>query len=730
MMLPEKMNKISIEVLKTDIDNVLRYLGRRACLQLMQEKKDDLTLSKAINPLEKDIYEARLKLESLAKVLTIKIEEEADEQLTAPDQHLSLEERVNLVLGSAAASLMAPGSGKSVAKAATDKTNDSPEPAGLPAEKYIQEEEQSEELKRRKVLGQAVELLTQAQKFLDKLLVLEQKQEKLTQTLDDLQAFSNLQVAISELDNLTFLNIRMGSIEPTHIPELTQAVEGRALLIPLEKPGYFIAVSTRKGKWAMDTELNRFNFEPLAIPPEMKGLPASIFASVSSELELNRQQLNEVAIVKENFKQENHSRIALLVLIFRQLTTIDKIKQELVATRSAYQITGWMPAKEIGGVLKELDTLTAGRIAVQTFEPKEITEVRAGKIKVPVKLKPRKFMEPFERLIFAYAAPLYGTIDPTPFVACFFVLLFAIMFGDVGQGFVGVLMGLLLKRGHYRKSLAFLNKFQKFGVVFIIVGIASMFTGFLYGSFFSNEEVFVPVTRTITSALFGQPWDRFVSLQPTHGVDKVMLFFGFTLAVGAIINSIGLVINIINKFLLGNYYDAIFNKTGICGAFFFWYVIFMVIRILTGMGAFALYDIILLSLPLLLLFFREPIYRLFAGKRPLVHGSLVGLIMEGIIELLESVSYYFSNSLSFVRVGAFALSHAVLSLIIFKLVDMLAETSAGLAGQIAILLVGNLLIIFLEGMIVAIQVVRLHYYEFFSKFFTETGEEFKPFNLV
>jgi V/A-type H+-transporting ATPase subunit I len=102
------------------------------------------------------------------------------------------------------------------------------------------------------------------------------------------------------------------------------------------------------------------------------------------------------------------------------------------------------------------------------------------------------------------------------------------------------------------------------------------------------------------------------------------------------------------------------------------------------------------------------------------------------VEILETASTYISNTVSFLRVGAFALSHAVLSYIVFRFTEEIANSGIGPAGSVSALLImifGNLVIIVLEGMIVAIQVVRLQYYEFFNKFFTDTGAEFSPFRF-
>ena len=103
------------------------------------------------------------------------------------------------------------------------------------------------------------------------------------------------------------------------------------------------------------------------------------------------------------------------------------------------------------------------------------------------------------------------------------------------------------------------------------------------------------------------------------------------------------------------------------------------------------------------------------------------MIIGGIVELIEVISTYLSNTMSFIRVGAFALSHAVLGFLVHTLTEMVGGAAS--PGGIGVLIVGNGIIIVLEGMIVAIQCIRLQYYEFFSKFYKETGREFVPFKF-
>jgi V/A-type H+-transporting ATPase subunit I len=267
-----------------------------------------------------------------------------------------------------------------------------------------------------------------------------------------------------------------------------------------------------------------------------------------------------------------------------------------------------------------------------------------------------------------------------------------------------------------------------------------MIMGFLTGEFFTNEHFFVGATRAITGFLTGRPTDRILAIMPlseTGGsVTKLFYFFGFTLGIGVLLNSVGLVVNIINQFSLKEYEKALFSKTGVAGALVFWYAIFLAVRFIISMinpGAppfhFGRGDMIAFVIPVVGIFFGPPLWNLLSGTRPIFSHGLTVFFMEGFVEILETISSYVSSTVSFLRVGAFALSHAVLSFIVFRFSEEVSGMPGGAAFSLIIMIFGNSVIIVLEGMIVAIQVVRLQYYEFFSKFFTETGVEFNPFRF-
>jgi V/A-type H+-transporting ATPase subunit I len=247
---------------------------------------------------------------------------------------------------------------------------------------------------------------------------------------------------------------------------------------------------------------------------------------------------------------------------------------------------------------------------------------------------------------------------------------------------------------------------------------------------FANEALLEKPIEAITGAITGHPVSHIIHLMPDRdNLGKLFAFFGFAIGIGVILNSVGLIINIVNQCILKDYEKAFFSKNGVAGLTFFWYAISIAIRMILG-GHFVTPDLVCLVIPVFCIFFGPVIWNLISGERPVIKEGLLPFIIGGVVEILETVSSYISSTVSFLRVGAFALSHTVLSFIIFSLAELVQEGSTfGPLFSMVIVIFGNLIIILLEGMIVAIQVVRLQYYEFFSKFFTETGVAFAPFRF-
>lgn len=536
---------------------------------------------------------------------------------------------------------------------------------------------------------------------------------------DEANSFANLKVPFDQLDHLSFLSLRIGKIDPLIVDELKFAIGERAVVINLgNDKSKVMVVASKKARFALDSELKRFGFVNMEIPKDFKGVPDDVLESLKNELDQAEKAYSLISEEKENMLKTHSELLKKLLATFSIGSQIIEKQNSLESTNLVYRITGWIPEVDCHSMMTELDKITEGRTAIRVYEPYEVPSVINGTEKIPVRLKHGKFVGAFERLIFSYGSPVYGAIDPTPFVALFFTLLFGIMFGDAGQGFVFLVLGLLMSF-----KLVKFGGWNKFAPIFMAIGISSMIMGILTGELFGNEEILKPVARFLTG-IFGTPRDQILHMMPNEGpksITNMFIFFGFTVGVGFFINSIGLIVNIANQFNMKKFGHAIFSKNGLSGAIFFWYVIALVIRIAAFRHEVQVFDVIIIAVTLLSTAFAEPLCKLVDGERPILENGIGIALIEGIVEILETTISYLSNSISFIRVGAFALAHAVLGYIISTMTEM-----AGPAG-IAVSVFGNVIVIILEGMVVAIQVIRLQYYEFFSKFFNETGKEFKPF---
>jgi V/A-type H+-transporting ATPase subunit I len=560
-----------------------------------------------------------------------------------------------------------------------------------------------------------------------------QEKRKVEEALNEARAFANLNAPFAELDQLSYLTLRLGRLDLKAQEQVRRNLADRAVIISLGEGERILAAASRRGRFALDSELKRAGFIAIAIPEGYQGIPPELLEGLENRLAAAKAELETIQKDKADLARESGPRLRSLTASYLMAAAVEQLKEKLTATRNIYVLSGWAPQDTVVDMVADLTRITEKRIAIRTYTPEEMPEVAEGREKVPVSLKHGAYVKGFEGVVFSYGAPLYGTIDPTPFVAVFFSILFGIMFGDLGQGFILFLLGLLTGPRGSRS----LKNFRGYSTPLIAVGIASMIMGLLTGEVFTIEGLLAAPTRAVTGffmrifGIAGEPPERILHLMPEKGnVMRLFYFFGFTISVGVILNSIGLVVNVLNLVSLKRYEKAFFSKTGLSGLLFFWYAIFIAVRCLAG-GRFAWFDMAGLLIPAFGIFFGPALWSLVSGERPILKEGFMVFVMEGFVEILETLSTYVSNTVSFLRVGAFALSHAVLSFIVFTLSGMVSGGGAAAGPFFAFVVVafGNALIIVLEGMIVAIQVVRLQYYEFFSKFFTETGVAFAPFRF-
>ena len=321
----------------------------------------------------------------------------------------------------------------------------------------------------------------------------------------------------------------------------------------------------------------------------------------------------------------------------------------------------------------------------------------------PTKLKNPKIFKPFEMFIRMYGLPAYNEIDPTIFVALTYAFIFGAMFGDVGQGLLLAVGGFLLYR------------FKKINLAAIVgcAGIFSTIFGFLFGSIFGFEDIIEPIWL--------RPVDHMTTI-PFIG--KLNTVFIVAIAFGMILILITMIFHIINGLKSKDPEATWFDTNGLAGLVFYGAIVLTVVLFMTGHALpAAIVLVVMFGIPLLLIALKEPLGKLVQKRADYMPKQKGMFVVQTFFELFEVLLSYFSNTLSFVRIGAFAVSHAAM----MEVVLMLAGAENGAAPNWAVIVLGNLFVCGMEGLIVGIQVLRLEYYEMFSRFYHGTGHEFKPF---
>ena len=313
----------------------------------------------------------------------------------------------------------------------------------------------------------------------------------------------------------------------------------------------------------------------------------------------------------------------------------------------------------------------------------------------PTKLTNKWFSSPFKMFVEMYGLPIYGSFDPTPFFAITYTFMFGMMFGDVGQGLVLLILGL------------YLAKKSDLGGILTRLSMSSIFFGFLYGSVFGNETILEPLLEPLHLPL------------PISDGDFTMTLLLSTVAMGVvlILGSIG--INIIQGLKHKNYKQALFNQNGLAGFMLYGFVMISFALKMRGINLLNTLTILLFVVaPLLFILFMEPLSNLMNKMKLTPHDGWGSYLTESIFELLEVILSFVANTMSFLRVGGFVLSHAGMMAVVMTLKEM-----AGASG-IVVLIIGNALVIALEGLIVGIQTLRLEYYEMFSRYYEGGGKKF------
>lgn len=540
--------------------------------------------------------------------------------------------------------------------------------------------------------------MEEGQKYLDdlteKLDQMDQWEEALKQEAADdrssvsqLEKLSSLSVQLDTLRNMDHLVFRFGHLPEDSYRTFSEVLDKRedCFFFPTHTEnsqvyGCYFALKSREEK--VDALFASMHFVPVPLNDRLGGTAQEAIAALRHEMEDDEQALEQLKTQRAELAGQQQEHLLSLRAWLCRENQVMEMRRFGARSKETFYLMGWVPEEDLQDFLARLDSYGKLDYVVDKAEETELTP--------PTKLKNSLLGRIFEPFLRMYGLPNYHEYDPSLFMAITYCIFFGIMFGDVGQGLGLALIGLFLAT----------KKKMWLGKIIVCCGLSSTVFGFVYGSVFGFEEI-LPGFKIL------------------EGSNVVYLLVA-SLAMGVVMLAFVMVLNVLNGIRQHDFDKIFFGPNGLAGmVFYLGLIIGAVVTLLTGYNMFRLwYVLIVLVLPLILILFREPLSALAEGKEDWKPESLGGLLVSGFFELFETLLSFLTNTLSFLRVGAYAITHVCLMLVI--------HTMAGANLNPIVLILGNLFVMGFEGLLVGIQVLRLEFYELFGRFYQDSGREYCP----
>ena len=521
--------------------------------------------------------------------------------------------------------------------------------------------------------------------------------------MDQIAPFRRLDYEFKKILEFQFIAFRFGRITREHYQKLERYIHDTDHVLFYECDsdeayvwgGYFVPRVYAK---EVDAVCLSFHFERIYIPDSFDGTPESAYQEALQKKQAYDEEEQKLKKQLHETLEKHAGKITGACAALEHYCNNFDVRKFAVCTTPGrkpgeqteyYILYGWMSADDARKLEKE--TSEDSKIHVMEEDVEEHMSVSP-----PTKLKNPALFKPFEMFVEMYGLPAYQEMDPTIFIALTYTLMFGIMFGDVGQGLCLLIGGFVFYRIRH----------MNLGAILSLAGIWSTVFGFMYGSVFGFEDILKP--------LWMRPMDNIMT--------TLMLAIGF----GMFLILAAMVLNIINAVRAKDVGRILFSPSGVAGILCYGCAVLCIVlyafeKPVPATGILAVF----VGVPLIAILLKEPLTNLLERKKKLFPEgeSKAMFFVESLVELFDVVLSYATNSISFVRVGAFALSHAGMMGVVLTL----AGYESGSPNWIVVVL-GNIVVTGLEGLVVGIQVLRLEYYEMFSRFYQGTGKPFVAFS--
>ncbi len=538
----------------------------------------------------------------------------------------------------------------------------------------------------------------------------EQSQQRFTQLLDERESLKrsiieNEQVAIQlthlgdinvnlqDFFSVRFVKFRFGrmprDIYNDFLPHLLERKDVYFFATSMEKDYvYGMYLTPGQMQERIDALFLSLQFERIRISDHAYGTSSEAAERLHRENEQSSARITAIAGELDALRVEIEQQFLPYYSYVRYMNDSYNLRGYAAHTEESFYMLGWVPAAQHDAFVQQLETYPHANLVVVSDSAEKIRDYTP-----PIKLKNTRLVRPFEPFVEMYGLPEYNETDPTALMCLTYTFIFGMMFGDAGQGAVLALGGWLL----WKLKKMWLGKIVSYA------GLSAVCFGLFYGSIFGFEF----------DHLLPDPLHLSV-LHQSNTVLRAGLYMGVALL------SVCIIVNMWNGIRQKSLVKLLFGHNGLAGLIFYLALMAFFLPIvgfgepLLSAGAF----FAIIAVPLVVIFLREPLARWVQRTKQEQKHPVGGFIVENLFEMLEIILSYITNSLSFLRVGAYAISHASLMGAIFSM--------AGESKNLVIIIIGNLIVMCLEGLLVGIQVLRLEFYEFFSRFYSGGGKPYKP----